>query len=381
MKLIFFSLLFVIQTQAQIVTIPDVNFKNKLLSHNPVIDTNSNSEIEVSEAQAVTFPLNVSVAVPPIVDLTGIEAFINIEEFNCAGNLIETLDLSANPFLWNLDCSYNAITSINLTQNIFLRIFSGSENLFTTLDITANPDLEFLQSNFGELSSLDVSQNINLQFLYVQGNNLTELDLTHNPLLEGVILDNNDLSQIDLSQNSNLYFFYGRANLFSTLDVSNNPQLIALDIKGNNDLTYLNLKNGNNDNLNISGVGQTCNFEELPLLETVCLDDVNSLVATFIEAQCGHAVSFTETCLLSLADFIPWEVTLYPNPTNDIITIQATTTIAEMQLFDLLGNLVLEQKANNPISQLSISGLNSGIFILKIRDIHNNIQAYKIFKN
>lgn len=381
MKLILLSFFFVFQLQAQIVNIPDVNFKNKLLNHNPVIDTNSNGEIELAEAHAVIFPLNVSEAVPPIIDLTGIEAFINIEEFNCAGNQIETLDLSANTFLWNLVCGNNAITSLNLTQNLVLKTFSGSGNPYTTLNVSNNSELEFLQSNFGNLTALDVSQNNNLKFLYVQGNNLTDLDLTHNPLLEGVILDNNELSQIDLSQNTNLNFFYGRSNVFNTLDVSNNPLLIALDIKWNNDLTYLNLKNGNNANLNISGVGQTCNFEELPLLETVCLDDMNSSLATFIETQCGHTVTFTEICLLSVDDFIPWEVTLYPNPATDIITIQATTTIAEIELFDLLGNIIMEQKTNNPISQLIISQLNSGIFILKIRDIHNNIQAYKILKN
>ena len=380
MKLILLSLLFVFQLQAQIVTIPDVNFKNKLLSHNPVIDTNSNGEIEASEAQAVIFPLNVSGAIPPIVDLTGIEAFVNIEQFNCAGNEIETLDLSANTLLWNLDCSYNAITAINLSQNIFLKNFSGSGNPYTTLDLTTNSDLEFLQSNNGSLTALDVSQNLNLQFLYVQGNNLTELDLTHNPFLEGVILDNNDLSQIDLSQNTNLYFFYGRSNVFSTLDVSNNPQLITLDLKWNNNLTYLNLKNGNNLSLNISGVGQTCNFEELPLLETVCLDDVTSPLASFIEAQCGHSVTFTENCPLSVADFTSLEITFFPNPTKDFITIRATTTIAEIQLFDLLGNLVLQQKTNGPIAQLTISPLDTGIYILKIKDDYDTLKTFKILK-
>ncbi|MEZ4779971.1 MAG: T9SS type A sorting domain-containing protein [Flavobacteriaceae bacterium] len=380
MKLIIFFLLLVFQLKAQIVNIPDVNFKNKLLSHNPVIDTNNNGEIEVAEAEAVGFPLNVSGAIPPIVDLTGIEAFTHLEQFNCAGNQIETLDLSANTLLWNLDCSYNAISAINLSQNIFLKNFSGSGNPYTTLDVTNNSDLEFLQTNFGELTSLDVSQNINLKNLYVQGNYLTDLDLTQNALLEGVILDNNELTQLDLSQNTNLYFFYGRSNLFKTLDVSNNAQLIALDIKWNSDLTYLNLKNGNNTNLNISGVGQTCNFEELPLLETVCLDNVNSKLATYIEDQCGHAVSFTEVCPLSVEGFNIWNVVVYPNPSEDIIHINATNTISEIQLFDLSGKLILQKETNESFVPFDISNLDAGLYVLNIKNEYNKIQVFKILK-
>jgi len=129
MKLIFFIFCIWAPLQAQIVNIPDVNFKNKLLAHNPVIDTNSNGEIEVTEAEAVHFPLNVSSAVPAILDLTGIEAFVNIEAFNCSGNQIETLDLSTNILLLNLDCSFNAINEINLSQNVFLKNLQAPKTL------------------------------------------------------------------------------------------------------------------------------------------------------------------------------------------------------------------------------------------------------------
>ena len=37
-------------SQAQIVNIPDANFKNALLNHIPVIDLNGDSEIQISEA-------------------------------------------------------------------------------------------------------------------------------------------------------------------------------------------------------------------------------------------------------------------------------------------------------------------------------------------
>ncbi|MEZ4874371.1 MAG: T9SS type A sorting domain-containing protein [Flavobacteriaceae bacterium] len=380
MKLIFFIFCIWAPLQAQIVNIPDVNFKNKLLAHNPIIDTNSNGEIEVAEAEAVLFPLNVAATVPAIVDITGIEAFINIEAFNCAGNLIENLDLSANTLLLTLDCSNNAITTINLSQNVFLKNFTGSQNPYTSLDLSNNADLEFFQSNAGSLTTLTLGNKPHLQFLYAYGNALTQLDISNCPILEGLTVDENNLSHIDLSNNNQLRYFYGRSNLFTSLDVSNNPTIIALDLKWNDALTYINLKNGNNGNLNISGTGQTCNFEELPLLETVCLDDVNSSLASFIEAQAGHSVVFTENCPLSIEDVVQVKATFHPNPVKDMITIEATGKILEIQLYNLLGELVMNSKTNNYSIEIDISDFSKGLYILTIKDEFNNVQSVKILK-
>lgn len=53
-----------------IVSIPDANFKNALLNHNPVIDTNSDNEIQISEA--VNFTGNLTLHNQGISNLTGI---------------------------------------------------------------------------------------------------------------------------------------------------------------------------------------------------------------------------------------------------------------------------------------------------------------------
>ena len=86
---------------AQIINIPDVNFKNKLLAADAsnfscacigssadtcvpgVIDTNGDGEIEVSEAQTVAI---LQVNGLDISDLTGIEYFTNLEWLACLIN-------------------------------------------------------------------------------------------------------------------------------------------------------------------------------------------------------------------------------------------------------------------------------------------------------
>ena len=127
---------------AQIVNIPDANFKNALLNHNPVIDTNGDGEIQVSEAENFDSILNVNSQ--NISDLTGIEFFINID------------------FLL---CSENQLTQLDLSQNLNLTLLSVSNNLLTSLNITNNHQLFKLNCNNNQLTSLDTSQNENLQYL------------------------------------------------------------------------------------------------------------------------------------------------------------------------------------------------------------------------
>ncbi len=78
--------------KAQNVNIPDVNFKNALLNHNPVIDTNGDEQIQVSEAEAFTGLLRADNRA--IADLTGIEAFVNITQLHCYNNQLTSLNLT-----------------------------------------------------------------------------------------------------------------------------------------------------------------------------------------------------------------------------------------------------------------------------------------------
>lgn len=78
--------------------------------------------------------------------------------------------------------------------------------------------------------------------------------------------------------------------------------------------------------------------------------------------------------VLDLADIANHkDIYLYPNPTNGIITIESNIKIESVRIFDSLGKLVIS-KGNNEI--IDISGLNSGIYFIKI----NKFKTYKIIK-
>lgn len=72
---------------SQIANIPDVNFKNALLEHNPIIDTNNDGEIQLEKAQNTTI---LDVNRKNISSLEGIRFFRNninevdlINKMNC----------------------------------------------------------------------------------------------------------------------------------------------------------------------------------------------------------------------------------------------------------------------------------------------------------
>ena len=58
------------------------------------------------------------------------------------------------------------------------------------------------------------------------------------------------------------------------------------------------------------------------------------------------------------------EVLVYPNPTNGLLTIKASSTITNLELFDSIG----QKKMNIPVDEkIDIRGLPSGVYYLRIQ--------------
>ncbi len=166
-------------SQAQIVNIPDANFKAYLLSV-PAINTNSDAEIQVSEASAYTSFLdcyNKNIA-----DFTGIEAFPLIDIIDLSLNQATTLNLSANNALTTVYCADNQFTSIALPTSAPLSTFVCYGNQLTSLDFSSFPNLVYLDCQSNQLTSLNVKN----------GNNtiLTTFAANSNPNLLCIEVDN-----------------------------------------------------------------------------------------------------------------------------------------------------------------------------------------------
>lgn len=60
-------------------------------------------------------------------------------------------------------------------------------------------------------------------------------------------------------------------------------------------------------------------------------------------------------------------VSMYPNPAENYLTIRSKSPITRVQVYSLLGDLVLNVRTN--FLRIDLSNLNSGIYMIKI---HSN---------
>jgi hypothetical protein len=131
--ILFFLSIISTSVHAQIVNIPDANFKAYLVG-NTAINTNGDAEIQVSEASAFSGVINCPNL--SISDLTGIEAFINITELHCYSNQLTNLDVATNTALTYLYCNNNQLTNLDVATNTALTYLDCDNNQLTNLDVT-----------------------------------------------------------------------------------------------------------------------------------------------------------------------------------------------------------------------------------------------------
>lgn len=74
------------------------------------------------------------------------------------------------------------------------------------------------------------------------------------------------------------------------------------------------------------------------------------------------------------------DITLFPNPVNNILNINSLLTITKVQIIDLNGRIVKKIEGNNPINQINVSDLFSGVYLLNI-ETEEGFFTKKIVKN
>jgi hypothetical protein len=70
---------------------------------------------------------------------------------------------------------------------------------------------------------------------------------------------------------------------------------------------------------------------------------------------------------------------IYPNPTSNILNIEAGAAIQSIAVYNVLGQEVMNRAANEATMSLDVSGLNSGIYVIKTM-IDGNVSSTKFIK-
>lgn len=274
MKKIYYLLLFVTGfAGAQTITIPDVNFKTRLLQSSALsdiaidqsgnqikIDANNDNEIQISEALNV-YKLNIYDS--NITDLSGIGNFVNLTGLYASDGQLVNLDLSALINLEELNVSSNPLLSINLTGLTLLQILSINNTQITTLNTTDLTSLKTLDCYNTKITILTLSGLNNLIYVNATGNSLltsliisdvpvlAELYCNSNPLMTNLSFNNapelyylscygGQLANLNLNGLANLTSLDCGNNLLSILDLSGVPQLETLNCY-NNQLTSIDV--------------------------------------------------------------------------------------------------------------------------------------------
>ena len=440
-------------SNAQIVDIPDVNFKNALLFEDVAdlngngsidgdVDTNNDGQIQESEAASV-YRLYINDF--DISSLVGIESFTQMFILECHTNNITELDFSQNLELRELNCRYNSLTSLNVTQNSELDFLFCDYNELTELDVSYNGSLvelscatnnlttltigqtalQWLHCSYNMLTGIDVSYAYSLQTIDCRYNLIENFDLSNNTELTHLNCENNILTTLDLSQNielgvlrcgnnfqlntldvslnPNLSTFSCRGNQISNLDLSNNPDLSklfatdnnlssldlsqnpnlrkltcsfnnihSLDLSANSNLDYLSCTDGQLVNLNVQN-GNNINMNYFysfnnPNLLCINVDDTNHANSQICDQDnftgwCKDEwVEYSEECVLRIEDYTFTQITLYPNPTQDILNIETQQPIEFVKIYNLQGQLIKEGSSNN----IDVSKLTTGLYFVQV---------------
>lgn len=330
---------------AQNVFIPDANLKAILIEEG--VDTNDDGEISVAEAEAET-SLGIWTYLTPVNDITGLQAFINLE-YLAIGGYTGTVNVSNHPQLRFFFSSNGNITNIDLSPCPLLTTCAIHQSPLVSINVTGNPYLQGLFITDCGLTQIDISQNEELVDLDLSGNNLTQLDVRNKIFLNNLMVADNMLTGLDLT---------GTPYLELLLCDSN--QLTSLDLRPEESLDYLNCR-GNMD------------------LEVICVNDVGEAEQAVLEERYKKSdfMAWSENCVSTAAiteTALP-EVKIFPNPATNVVFVEGDFT--SVRLFDMQGK---ECVLRGMGKMYDVSVLKSGVYHLLLTSAGGTVHTARLLK-
>ena len=225
---------------AQYTQIPDPNFEQALIDlgidSEGVLDGQFLTEDAENEPYLGVQNRNIS-------DLSGIEAFVNLEWLDAFENNISQIDLSliTSSVFYTINISYNNLTAIDLSPIPDIVNIGLNNNNISTFDASNLTQAFILTLSDNPLFEITLN-NTHLQILRLQNTLITELNLSTVISLQKVFLPDSQIQSLDFSNNSILEEVHATNTPLTSINLPNNPNLTYLDVD-NCQLTQLNLDN------------------------------------------------------------------------------------------------------------------------------------------
>lgn len=166
-------------------------------------------------------------------------------------NAIGTLNIDNLTELDTLDCGYSNIATLNINKNTKLVCLRANGNFLEAIDVSNAPELNYLEVNNNSIDELDLSKNGKLVTLIANNNSLTSVDVAHMPELQVLRVAGNVIGTLNIDNNTKLLELDASKNIITNLNLANNKELsrlmlngnklTGLDVKGLNNLSYINI--------------------------------------------------------------------------------------------------------------------------------------------
>lgn len=274
---------------------------------------------------------------------------------------------------------------------IILILFINVNSYAQSITLNTQQEIDNFSQNYPDLIELSGD-------LIITGNDIQNLaGLSQIKIVNGLIITDcpsllnlnglNNLESIDqwieISNNNQLTSLddfeslinYGRTNADHFFIIENNPLLS--DLKGLDQINFDTIYDDSwinvvlevidNPSLSLCSYGNLCEF--ISFLENSPYP--SNTIANNAEG-CETIETFLNNCNLSVKDDNAEKITIYPNPTKDILTINNLKKNYELSLFDVSGRQILYEKN---IHKLDLKSIRNGVYFLIV-----NKDGHKITK-
>lgn len=175
---------------------------------------------------------------------------------------------------------------------------------------------------------------------------------------------------VTINDNSNVFFNNGQ---WYHLVTSYDGTKVKIYMNGNLIKTQTLAINTSNSVNNLFKIGATPSTSSGGTLNAA-IDDLQIFDVALTDAQVNSLYSGT----LATSDLsnIKNNISIYPNPTKDIVVVKSETPITKIELYDFSGKKIKESASK----EMNISSLERGNYLVKITDKEGNTQTKNLIK-
>lgn len=259
---------------------------------------------------------------------------------------------------WEMAATFDAMQGDDLLSDKFNRI--PHEDTYHYLIGIASPDEEN-GNTYGVVNEYTIGGDLHKRHQFYVPNDVELFE----PLLNSNVLTPN----IFTTESDDLYFMYVYLEKIEDNSIINNI-VIASDAEN-----ILAEFRGDGEDGNIVGAGLVLGVDG-DIYDKLSLQYEANLNSLYIDF---YKLPFGET--LGVEDFENISFAIYPNPSSNIIKVEANVLAKEIKVYDMAGNLVVNQPLNDFQSTINISNVTNGVYIAHVTLEDGSTQIVKLIKN